>query len=232
MARTFRFLRRTGRGLRSFLATIFGGFWLIALYGLTVWLVVGSLAAFQIRDELRRIEGEPTFADIARAYDSYTQREAALLEVWYNATSLFSARTEINNKIAQTLDDIKGLTAPGSPLSTDDFYESPEFVGLTYECSNSGQLNVTDACVLLETYYRLAEENLQNDRRINSTDFDQVWMAAMKQASDLRASEKLAKHFDTYEFFAFTDEEDNFFVSYHCCPVKKRTIPIGWLFAK
>jgi hypothetical protein len=56
-------LGRVGSGVGSLFATITGGLYLIVLYVFTVWLVVGSLSAIQIRDDAQAINKEITYAD-------------------------------------------------------------------------------------------------------------------------------------------------------------------------
>jgi hypothetical protein len=199
MTRTLRFLRRTGRGLRSFLGIIFGGFWLIALYGLTVWLVVGSLATFQIRNELRQMDGAPSYADVGRAYEHYRNHERAIYADWdkpiRNSRDLYDRGTEKYREIQAAM-----RSAMGSHL--EDYDMGPAFENLKVECSNWNPQTTNQACHLLREYNDLEKKYLSAQAQLGDVNYDALWAEAVTKASDLRAREKLAKHFDTYEFFA------------------------------
>jgi hypothetical protein len=213
MARTVRFLRRTGRGLRSFLATVFGGFWLAYLYLFTIWLVVGSLAAFQIRDELRLTEGAPSFNDVKRSYEHYTARENDLFAEYSAAMTLYTALDDLDGQIAAKFAELQQAVTPGSAAPFADFHNSVEFVELTKNCHQS-HISTDRDCRILNDYYNLIAEYNNTETQVNGIDYDKLWAEAVIKVDTLRSGERLAKHFDTYEFFALTNDDDNFFVSY------------------
>lgn len=202
MARTFRFLRRTGRGLRSFLATVIGGLWLIALYSLTVWLVVGSLATFQIRNELRQMEGAPSFNDVGRAYDHYRNRERAIYADWDKPLRTLPDPYEIDGRIMGKYREIQEAIALDKGLPLDEYYAGLEFEKLKDECRDQNSQTTNQACLLLSEYNELEKQSRSAHTQFAEVNPDSLWAEAVSKASDLRASEKLAKYFDTYEFFA------------------------------
>lgn len=70
--------------------TVFGGGYLFLLYGVTFWLVVGSLSAIQVRDALQRDNLPFSFSDVERA------------EIWLEgAQSRIYSDLESKNVIAQ-----------------------------------------------------------------------------------------------------------------------------------
>ena len=176
-------------------------------------MVVGTLAAFQIRDELRRTEGAPTFPDVERSYNHYKIRERDLFAEYDAAIKLQTDLDKLNQKLNATFFDLQQSVTPGSAASLDEFYHSPEFIDFPSQCEKDQSLENND-CDLLFSWYNLVNQYNEKEKNLANVNFERLWAAAIIKVNKLRADERLSKHFDTYEFFAFTDEEDNLFVSY------------------
>ncbi len=213
MSRLFAAAHRAFNGAHSLLATIFAGLWLIALYGVTVWLVVGSFTAIQIREQILAADGDQTFADVGRAYERYLQREQAIYANWDTSAALVRTLGELSLEIDERLGEIQDAILPNADLSLGDFLNSEAFNALWRECPADltppqerrvALPKATIECHLLYGYSELTEEYASIEEQVNAINYDQLWAEAAAQAAKLRASEEHSEHFDTYEFFAFT----------------------------
>jgi len=203
MSRLFAATRRAFNGARSLLATIVAGIWLIALYGVTVWLVVGSFTAIQIREQILAAEGDQTFADVGRAYERYLQREQAIYANWDTSAALVRTLGKLSLEIDERLGEIQDAILPNADLSPEDFWASEPFNALVSDCEANFPPPQAP-CQLLSRYFELNEEYASIEEQVNAINYDQLWAQAAAQAAKLRASEEHSEHFDTYEFFAFT----------------------------
>jgi len=203
VGRLFATTRRAFNGARTLVGTIFGGLWLICLYGVTVWLVVGSFTAIQIREQIRGAEDDLTFADVGRTYTRYRQRESAIYAKWDTSTALNSTLDDLSAAMEQVVVEIQATVLPESNLSLDEFLASSTFEALWFECEEK-TMNTELQCQLHRRYQELGEEYTSIQEQIDEIDYDQLWAQAVAQAADLRDSEKHAEYFDRYEFFVFT----------------------------
>jgi hypothetical protein len=215
--------------IRSVFGTIIGGFYLIVLYVFTVWLVVGSLTAIQIRDDAQEVNAEITFADVERSYIRHGNR---ISEIYSDVDRILYEYNQhldaINWQIDETLDTIRQSTNGDAAMSPYDFEGSSEFADVREGCD--ARRNSADAiCQLVVSYYDLLAARQQHESNLDNSQIAQLYAEADKQVSELRAAEPLARFFDIYEFFNFMPLYDVFLKEPQQILVLQLTIVMGML---
>jgi hypothetical protein len=199
-------IARTFAGGRDLLATIFGGLWLILLYGITVWAVVGALAAIQIREDLQEDRQEDgatiTFADVQRSHDRYLAAADALYAPLNETSQLYSHYVDLDVAIGTKVAEIQNLALPESQVPSGEFEYSAEFEQLTSQCIDAGFSSTIPVCGPISEYFDLRAEIAELDANLANVDFDKLYADVMKSVAELRDREPLARHFDTFEFFS------------------------------
>lgn len=230
-------LRRAGAGLRSLFGTIVGGTYLIALYLFTVWLVVGSLTAIQIREDVRNdARGDApdasealTFADVERSYDRHQTR---ISQIYSDVDQVFYEHNEqqeaTNFQIETTLDTIRQQTHPALQLTPFEFEGSEQFGVIMERCELVGS-TADGPCELVYRYYDLFALRTKQLQKFESSDFTELYANAEKTVAELRAAEPLARYFDIYEFFNFMPLYSEFLKEPPQILVLQLTIVMGML---
>jgi hypothetical protein len=184
-------------------ATLAGGLWLMVLYGITLWLVVGSLTAIQVRDDMEADDANVTFADVERSHERYLAAVDALYAKLDEGAELYSGYPDLYFSLEAKVTEIQKLAAPDAALPPGEFEASTEFERLSAFCVDAAFSPSIAVCGPMQDYYDLRAEIASLDAAIAAVDYDAIYADVMRSVGDLREREPLARHFDTFEFFAF-----------------------------
>ena len=221
-------VRSVGLGLGSLFATIAGGLYLIVLYLFTVWLVVGSLTAIQIRDDALQINKDVTFADVER---SYQRHHTLIAQIYSDAERKANPFQDELNGIEMRIYEAMGglvLSSGGPPeMWSDDFEQSIEYLERQKACE------VIDAasaeCQQIRTLGLLFASRSEIRGKLDYASYNSLYAEADARVAELRAAEPLARFFDTYEFFNFMPLYDEFLKEPQQILVLQLTIVMGML---
>lgn len=181
-------------GTMRLLGTLTGGIYLILLYLLTLWMVVGSLSAIQVRDRLAEGAVGVTYKDVERAYDQFQSNDLAIWESYFGEDA-------IELKTAEAFELDRRLF-PAWASSGEDWNSdlNAQWVAMQSACE-SPQTNAQD-----ETRCELVARSVRADRvlgLLQTENYLELERYYQQDAQQLRAAEPLAEFFDTYEFFRF-----------------------------
>ncbi len=196
-------LRRVSGGLQSLLGTLLGGLYLIVLYAFTVWLVVGSLSAIQVRDDMREDNESITFADVERSYNRYLESTNTIyaqnhdpLNMRYN-----DEQARLVGLLDAKMSQIQRHIAPDSQLAPYEFEQSEDYIVASSNCADFQLSPGVSLCTLVNEFATLRSDldaldagYYQELERINANFQAQITKA--------REAEPLAAFFDTYAFFS------------------------------
>ncbi len=188
-------------GLRVFyedilrlLGTVTGGGYLIVLYILTLWMVVGSLSAIQVRDRLAEGAVGVTYKDVERAYEQFQSNDLAIWEGYFGDDAVGMKRAEsfeIDRRLFPEW-------AAGDQEWTSDL--AAQWTAMQNECEASrGAVQDQSKCDLVARSQR-ADKILNLLIAENHLELERYYQ---QDARLLREAEPLADFFDTYEFFRF-----------------------------
>lgn len=209
-------MRKFFNSVLSTIGAYVGALWLLTLYAFTLWISAGSLSAIQLRADLNAnlAEGlsEVSFSDVQRAEQKYTTQ----LNFIYNQTSEIYRKIDDANTVATAyfkVDDnmrsiADALGIDGTFIDPVGFSNGPEFADAAAQCRAEPADDDTQLCELISAHYDL----LTDARKIDSTEASERYSAANEEAlarigaienqiAELRRSEPLSRHFDTYAFF-------------------------------
>lgn len=213
-------MRKFANAIAGTMGAIVGACWLLALYAFTLWISAGSLSAIQLRADLNENllegQGEISFSDVQRAEQKYTTQ----LNFIYNQTSEVYRKIEeanaVGNAYFEVDDNMRAIADSlgfnGAFIDPVAFSNGPEFAaaadGCTADPAAAGTERDGALCDLIDAHETL----LADARKIDSTEAYQRYSAANaealvqigeleKQIEELRQSEPLSRHFDTYAFF-------------------------------
>lgn len=173
------------------------------LYGVTLWLVVGSLAAIQIRHEVKEDDANITFADVERSYNNYRNAADALYADLNDGAGLYGRYPDLYLAIETKVVEIQRMAVPDSPMPASEFEVSADFESVAGECIDAGFSSSIAICGPMEDYYDLQAELAALDAEVESANFDALYADVMRKVVELREREPLNRHFDTLEFFSF-----------------------------
>lgn len=188
--------------LGTVVATIIGGIFLILLYGITLWLVVGALSAIQVRDSHDERQFPFTFneedAETARNYVSENQDEVREL-LFYVEFPLVDEFWEVAGELQASFPDIIPLEVWQNSETPDEFMQSNGFLQVQNKtCAR------TEEFVLLGCNYvsklaalRIQLEEDQSSQKTQSLDLEEQ---ALKQ---LEALQVYTEFVDLYDFMKF-----------------------------
>jgi hypothetical protein len=199
------------RGTRGLVATLFGGLYLILLYGFTVWAVVGSLSAILVRDRLAAATQQEgiTFAEVQQARDRFFARADQAWEDLNEAQGASQALVELQQAILSKVQEIQARE-PGPAIEPVAFEESARFAEITQPCIDAALLKPTPECKLVDQYFQLRNEAAALGEALEGISFEDLYAEALQKEAELRASEPLAQFFDTYQFFGIMPFYQNF----------------------
>jgi hypothetical protein len=221
-------MRSVGTGVGSLLATIAGGLYLIVLYLFTVWLVVGSLTAIQIRDDALQINKDVTFADVER---SYHRHNTLIAQIYSDAERQANPFLDELDRLEMRIYEAMGhLAQPGgdlSAISSDAFEQSIEYLERQKACeafdADAGK------CQQVQELGLLFAARAEIRGKLDYSSYNRVYTDADARVAELRAAEPLARFFDTYEFFNFMPLYDEFLKEPQQILVLQLTIVMGML---
>jgi hypothetical protein len=211
MTRRMSFGSQAVRGTRGLIATLFGGLYLILLYGFTVWAVVGSLSAILVRDRLAAATQQEgiSFAEVQQAQDRFFALSSQAWAPLQEADRWNLELTELQQAIEHKVQQIQSLEPP-PPIEAAAFEESIRFEEIARPCIDTRLIPSSPACKLVAQYYDLRGEHDKLAALLEGVSFDALYADAIQKEAELRASEPLAPFFDTYQFFGIMPFYQNF----------------------
>jgi len=213
-------MRKFLNGIVSTIGALFGAFWLLVLYGFTIWLSIGTLTAIQLRADLNAnlVDGQPavSFSDVKRAADSYDEQ----IDLIYQRRS--AAYKELNDasvdyyfEVDQNMLQIAAsLGIEPETVDPVAFSNGPAFAAAEERCTAPLNGLATNAanpvCDLINNHYALLSDATKRNDSLQSYEFisqtseniRQRISEIDRQIEKIREGEPLSKHFDAYRFMS------------------------------
>lgn len=181
-------------GTLRLLGTLAGGTYLMFLYAFTLWMVVGSLSAIQVRDRLAEGAVGVTYKDVERAYEQFQGNDLAIWESYFGEDAIGMKRAEAHELDRRLFPEwAKGDREWDSELDA-------QWVAMQADWE-SGQSAARD-----QSKCDLVARSVRADRILNLLQAEnhlELERYYQQDAKLLRDAEPLAEFFDTYEFFMF-----------------------------
>lgn len=204
---------RFQRTTKVFLGTIFGTLWLLFLYTVTFWLVIGSLSALQVRDERsKRIVQTVPFdfnqADRARSFlDRALNR---IDDTLASRDDFFKTREQQITQMNTIANIFRGNqdAVPNSFVDSTFFETSAEFIGARAYCSiqpdgtRKDDFNCDPYYEYLDTTAKLTALYEAGAEK-KSSEFEQAALAQFKEIKDLSDFVDINDFFRTWGFDRF-----------------------------
>ena len=108
--RFFRWLFHLGEG-------VVAGLWLLALYAFTIWIVVGSLSAIQVRQDLSAASQSFTFQSVTEAKKRYVDQMMKIQEDADRQAQEADTEQQLTWELESTLTQIAGSVEPKLDLT-------------------------------------------------------------------------------------------------------------------
>lgn len=205
--------------LRSLIRNLVATVWLVLLYAVTIWMVVGTLSAIQMRDELVISGHEGAYNDVQRALFRMNKRQKEIFEEILERDQLSKLQKKADD-IASTLIRVLGVrrsltftvndqvfvqtTTTFSQSSSDRLRVSEEFRDARHNCQEQDEdkRNYSKA-VCNDVVQFVSMRNTIEEYR-NSPDmaeFQKFRDERLAEMDALHDKEELSRHFSTTEFF-------------------------------
>lgn len=200
--------------LRSFVSSIIAIVWLLALYAFTIWIVVGSLSAIQMYDELVLDDLDGGFQDLFKAERQISSEQNKIYNEIYEIDRVLDLKRQGNilmNALAASVEwQSLGDSALSDPLRATSATPTVVVNSALYEKATNA-CNDTSAKAALSTRFCRDVADLatvQSDLKGSGLNQSSAELYTLRQdreatASEIRNQHPLSAHFGNLSFFNY-----------------------------
>lgn len=188
----------------SLVASLIGGIWLLVLYIFTIWIVVGSLSAIQVRQDISEANQAFNYASVTDAKQRYEQQLEQIILDGDRMRQKADTEWQLNNDIDSTLYNIVLLIEGNTDIPDYMIWDYPKranFIKRKQECAAPASA-ADPVCTLISEYDAKVLQLRDLDSSELSQKLDAIQLDTSSRIESLQKNHPLVRYYPETDFWS------------------------------